>query len=180
VKWPTCYCALLLLPSPEVPASTRNLLPCQQRMADWVLAQLSSMAVTLSMQAIQVKVWSGLRQSQKHRTQRSSTVNRRPTDMCLKVNMRVTGFVANCAVDDTNAAYDQSSPISSLKAFSSKQRSKRVIARPNACRIFMERTFFSAISGHSIRPDRSEQLCRTLFPQARSAGKRTRWMNRTP
>jgi len=28
--------------------------------------------------------------------------------MCLKVNMRVTGFVANCAVDDANAAYDPS------------------------------------------------------------------------
>jgi hypothetical protein len=90
-------------------------------MADWVLAQLSSMAVTLSMQAIQVKVWSGLRQSQKHRTQRSSTVNRRPTDMCLKVNMRVTGFVANCAVDDTNAAYDQSNDFLNMTRPSTSQ-----------------------------------------------------------
>jgi hypothetical protein len=45
-------------------------------MADNVLAQLSSMAVTLGMQAIQVKVWSILRQSQKHRTDQRLTVDR--------------------------------------------------------------------------------------------------------
>jgi hypothetical protein len=88
---------------PEVPAWTRNLLPCQQQKADKVLAQLLGKQHGSYPKPASDPGRGLVRFETKPKAPNRSTVNRRPTDMCLKVNMRVTGFVANCAVEDTNA-----------------------------------------------------------------------------